>query len=46
MVVFLLLIIACCLLFGSEKTKDGIATVIEAIVFVLIFGVMASCMGC
>ena len=42
MVVFLLLIIACCLLFGSENTK---AYLLSFVIMILLLGMIGSCMG-
>lgn len=44
MIVILLLIIACCLLFGKEATKNGISDIIGVLVFLLIIGaIVGSC---
>lgn len=44
MVVFLLLIIACCLLFGSQATKDGCLSIFIAIFMLAMFAwVLGSC---
>ena len=44
MIVLLLVIIACCLLFGAQATKDGIGAIIGVLCFVLfIVGMAASC---
>lgn len=45
MVVFLLLIIACCLLFGSQATKDGCLSVFVTLIMLAMFGWLLSSCG-
>lgn len=46
MIIILLLIIVCCLLFGADKTKSGISTIIEIILVILfIAAIGGSCAG-
>ena len=46
MVVILLIIIACALLFGADKTKNGISNVIiYGLLLIGIMGMLGSCMN-
>lgn len=44
MVVILLIIIACCMLFGADKTKEGMSSCLSVILFIFFIAyIMASC---
>lgn len=45
MIVILLIIIVCVLLFGKDATKSGIGALLEGILFLAFFAVIASSCG-